>query len=42
MLEHPALEVKVWGEFACFTRLEMKVERVSYEVVPPSAAQRVW
>jgi CRISPR-associated protein Cas5d len=41
MLEHPALEVKVWGEFACFTRLEMKVGRVSYEVMTPSVARRV-
>lgn len=34
-----ALEVKVWGEFACFTRPEMKVERVSYPVPTPSAAR---
>jgi CRISPR-associated protein Cas5d len=33
------LEVKVWGEFACFTRPEMKVERVSYPVMTPSAAR---
>ena len=26
------LAVKVWGELACFTRPEMKVERVSYPV----------
>jgi len=41
MLEHPALEVKVWGDLACFTRPEMKVERVSYEVMTPSAARGV-
>ncbi|MDP9469829.1 MAG: type I-C CRISPR-associated protein Cas5c [Chloroflexota bacterium] len=35
------LEVKVWGEFACFTRPEMKVERVSYAVMTPSAARGV-
>lgn len=35
----PPLEVKVWGEFACFTRPEMKVERVSYPVMTPSAAR---
>ena len=35
------LEVKVWGEFACFTRPEMKVERVSYPVMTPSAARGV-
>lgn len=33
------LEVKVWGELACFTRPEMKVERVSYPVMTPSAAR---
>jgi CRISPR-associated protein Cas5d len=31
--------VRVWGEFACFTRPEMKVERVSYPVMTPSAAR---
>src|SRR5713226_8066404 len=41
MLEYPALEVKVWGVLACFTRPEMKVERVSYEVITPSAARGV-
>lgn len=35
------LDVKVWGEFACFTRPEMKVERVSYPVMTPSAARGV-
>lgn len=35
------LEVKVGGEFACFTRPEMKVERVSYPVMTPSAARGV-
>jgi CRISPR-associated protein Cas5d len=35
------LEVKVWGELACFTRPEMKVERVSYSVMTPSAARGV-
>ena len=29
--------VRVWGDFACFTRPEMKVERVSYPVMTPSA-----
>ena len=40
MFEAP-LEVKVWGDFACFTRPEMKVERVSYPVMTPSAARGV-
>ena len=35
------LKVKVWGDWACFTRPEMKVERVSYEVMTPSAARGV-
>ena len=35
------LEVKVWGDFACFTRPEMKVERVTYPVITPSAARGV-
>jgi CRISPR-associated protein Cas5d len=39
MANAPSLEVKVWGEFACFTRPEMKAERVSYPVMTPSAAR---
>lgn len=35
---HP-VEVKVWGEWACFTRPELKVERVSYPVMTPAAAR---
>ncbi|MBF6592212.1 MAG: type I-C CRISPR-associated protein Cas5 [Ktedonobacterales bacterium] len=35
------IEVRVWGDLACFTRPEMKVERVSYEVMTPSAARGV-
>lgn len=34
-----SLHVKLWGDYACFTRPEMKVERVSYPVMTPSAAQ---
>lgn len=33
--------LKVWGENACFTRPEMKVERVSYDVMTPSAARGI-
>ncbi len=33
--------VKVWGDYACFTRPEFKVERVSYPVMTPSAARGV-
>lgn len=35
------VRLKVWGDFACFTRPEMKVERVSYDVMTPSAARGV-
>ena len=38
---HPPVEVRVWGDFACFTRPEMKVERVTYPVMTPSAARGV-
>lgn len=31
--------LRTWGELACFTRPEMKVERVSYPVITPSAAR---
>jgi CRISPR-associated protein Cas5d len=31
----------VWGEHACFTRPEMKVERVSYDIITPSAARGI-
>ena len=37
----PPLAVKIWGDFACFTRPEMKVERVTYPVITPSAARGV-
>lgn len=32
------IQLHVWGDFACFTRPEMKAERFSYEVMTPSAA----
>lgn len=41
MSASPPLTVKVWGEFACFTRPEMKVERVTYPMMTPSAARGV-
>jgi CRISPR-associated protein Cas5d len=37
----PPVTIKVWGERALFTRPEMKVERVSYEVMTPAAARGV-
>lgn len=33
------LDVVVFGDFACFTRPEMKVERVTYPMMTPSAAR---
>lgn len=38
---YPPVRLKVWGDFACFTRPEMKVERVSYDVMTPSAARGI-
>ena len=35
------VRLHVWGEYALFTRPEMKVERVSYEVMTPSAARNI-
>lgn len=35
------VSLRVWGEFACFTRPEMKAERVSYQAPTPSAARGV-
>lgn len=34
--------LEVSGDYACFTRPEMKVERVSYDVITPSAARAVF
>ena len=34
-----SIKMEVWGEYACFTRPEMKVERVIYDVPTPSAAR---
>ena len=35
------VHLRVWGDWACFTRPEMKVERVSYPVMTPSAARGI-
>ncbi len=35
------VKVKVWGELALFTRPELKVERLSYPIMTPSAARGV-
>jgi len=35
------VKIRVWGDYACFTRPEMKVERVSYDMMTPSAARGI-
>lgn len=34
--------IEVWGDYACFSRPEMKTERVSYDVITPSARAGWW
>ena len=34
-----SIQIEVWGDYACFSRPEMKTERVSYDVMTPSAAR---
>lgn len=34
--------IEAWGDWACFTRPEMKIERVSYDVITPSAARAIF
>lgn len=34
--------LEIWGDFACFTRPELKVERMSYDVITPSAARNIF
>ena len=36
-----SIRIEVWGSDACFTRPEMKTERVSYDVITPSAARGI-
>lgn len=33
--------IDVWGEYACFSRPEFSVERVSYDTITPSAARGI-
>ena len=35
------VKVKVWGDYALFSRPELKVERCSYDVITPSAARGI-
>ena len=39
--EKNKVHLRVWGDYACFSRPEMKVERVSYDVMTPSAARGI-
>jgi CRISPR-associated protein Cas5d len=41
MIGSPLLEVRVWGDYACFTRPEFKAERFSANVCTPSAARGI-
>ncbi|MCQ2247310.1 MAG: type I-C CRISPR-associated protein Cas5c [Bacteroidaceae bacterium] len=43
-MEHTDKEycLEVWGDWACFTRPELKVERVSYDVITISAARAIF
>lgn len=34
-----SMRIEVWGDYACFSRPEMKTERVSYDIITPSAAR---
>src|ERR1700686_3684804 len=36
-----SVNLRTWGDFACFTAPEMRVERVSYPVMTPSAARGI-
>ena len=35
------VKLRVFGDFACFTRPESKVERISYDIITPSASRAV-
>lgn len=34
-----SVKVEVWGDYACFSRPELKTERVTYDIITPSAAR---
>lgn len=40
-MDNNKVRLKVWGEFACFTRPDLKVERMTYPCMTPSAARGV-
>lgn len=35
------ISLEVWGDYACFSRPELKTERVSYDIMTPSAARGI-
>ncbi len=41
MHDPPSVSLKVWADYACFTRPELKVERLTYPLMTPSAARGV-
>lgn len=41
-MRSPTLQLRVHGPYACFTRPELKVERVSYPVMTPTAARGLY
>jgi CRISPR-associated protein Cas5d len=41
MIKSVSINLRTWGDFACFTAPEMRVERVSYPVMTPSAARGI-
>lgn len=42
MVDATIVKLKVWGEFACFTRPDLKVERMSYPCMTASAARGIF
>ncbi len=42
MQNHKPFCLEVWGDYACFTRPELKVERYSYDVPTPSAVRAIF
>lgn len=40
-MNNASITLKIWGDYALFSRPEMKVERVSYDVITPSAARGI-
>lgn len=41
LVKNMAIKLEVWGDYALFSRPELKVERVSYDVITPSAARGI-